>query len=119
MGWFDKLENQAGALTGRLAADVPMLQNIVGRQLSSMLEMIVLLVISLAIAFYYSWRISVVSLIFSSVLIIAGAFEVGVTLFAFLQRCLDVWLHSNMTLWNLIQFNLTLFHYPKKCHLST
>ena len=76
VGWFDLPENQAGALTGRLAADVPMLQNITGRRLSSMLEMLVILVVSLVIAFCYSWQIALISLAFFPVLALAGALEV-------------------------------------------
>ena len=54
-----------------------MLQNITGRQLSSILEMTVLQVTSLVIAFYYSWKITLVSLIFLPILVFAGAFEVS------------------------------------------
>ena len=71
------MENQAGALTGRLAADVPMLQNVTGRRLSCMLEMIVILVASLVVAIYFSWEIALTSLAFMPALALAGAFEVG------------------------------------------
>ncbi|KAL5965246.1 ABC transporter B family member 3, partial [Taenia solium] len=38
VGWFDRPDNQPGTLTGRLAADVPLLQNMASRRLASMLE---------------------------------------------------------------------------------
>ena len=57
-----------------------MLQNITGRQLSSILEMAVLQVTSLVIAFYYSWRIAFVSLIFYFIPFVAEF--IGVSLIA-------------------------------------
>ncbi|KAL7062818.1 hypothetical protein AAHC03_01187 [Spirometra sp. Aus1] len=75
VGWFDATENQPGILTGMLAADVPMLQNISGRRLSSMIETTVLIVGSLIVAFFFSWQISLVALAFFPVLMIAGAFQ--------------------------------------------
>lgn len=77
VAWFDESENQPGVLTGRLAADIPMLQNISGRRLGSMVEMFVLAVSALTIAFIYSWQITLVALAFFPILAIAGAFEVG------------------------------------------
>ncbi|VDM16862.1 unnamed protein product [Hydatigera taeniaeformis] len=75
VGWFDKPENQPGALTGRLAADVPTLQNLTSRRLASMLETFVLIVASLFIGFFFSWQIALVSLAYFPILVIAGAFE--------------------------------------------
>ncbi|KAH9278188.1 Multidrug resistance protein 1 [Echinococcus granulosus] len=75
VGWFDKPENQPGALTGRLAADVPTLQNMTGRRLASVLEVFVFIVASLFISFLYSWQIALVSLAYLPILVIAGAFE--------------------------------------------
>ncbi|KAL5108409.1 Phosphatidylcholine translocator ABCB4 [Taenia crassiceps] len=51
--WFDRPENQPGSLTGRLAGDVPTLQNMTGRRLASMMEILVLIASSLCIAFYF------------------------------------------------------------------
>ena len=76
VGWFDKPENQAGALTGRLAADVPMLQNVTGRRLSSILEMIVTIFTSMLIGFFYSWQVTLLCLAFYPALALAGAYEV-------------------------------------------
>ncbi|VDO01804.1 unnamed protein product [Rodentolepis nana] len=75
VGWFDKAENQPGALTGRLAADVPTLQNLTGRRLASLLETFVLIVTSVLIAFIYSWQIALLSLAYFPVLVLAGMFE--------------------------------------------
>ncbi|KAL5969731.1 ATP-dependent translocase ABCB1 [Taenia solium] len=74
IGWFDKPENQPGALTGRLAADVPTLQNMTSRRLASMMEVLVLIVFSLSIAFYFSWQVALVSLAYFPILVVAGAF---------------------------------------------
>ncbi|KAL5102949.1 ATP-dependent translocase ABCB1 [Taenia crassiceps] len=75
VGWFDSSDNQPGALTGCLAADVPTLQNISGRRLASLLEVLTLIVISLIIAFIYSWQIALVALAYFPVLIVVGAFN--------------------------------------------
>ncbi|KAH9278078.1 Phosphatidylcholine translocator ABCB4 [Echinococcus granulosus] len=75
VGWFDIPENQPDALAGRLAADVPTLQNMTGRRLASMLETFVFIVSSLFIAFFFSWQIALVSLAYFPILVIAGVFE--------------------------------------------
>ncbi|VDL58918.1 unnamed protein product [Hymenolepis diminuta] len=75
VGWFDKPENQPGALTGRLAADVPTLQNLTGRRLASLIETFVLIVTSLLIAFIYSWQVALLSLAYFPILVVAGMFE--------------------------------------------
>uniref|UniRef100_A0A5K3EZY6 P-loop containing nucleoside triphosphate hydrolase protein n=2 Tax=Mesocestoides corti TaxID=53468 RepID=A0A5K3EZY6_MESCO len=75
VGWYDEAENQPGALTGRLAADVPMLQNVSGRRLGSIIEMLVLSIASLFIGFFFSWQIALVSLAYFPILAFAGAFE--------------------------------------------
>ncbi|EUB55651.1 Multidrug resistance protein [Echinococcus granulosus] len=75
VGWFDSSENQPGTLTGCLAADVPTLQNISGRRLASLLEVLTLIIISLIIAFVYSWQIALVALAYFPVLIVVGAFN--------------------------------------------
>ncbi|VDK24231.1 unnamed protein product, partial [Taenia asiatica] len=74
VGWFDRPDNQPGTLTGMLAADVPLLQNMTSRRLASMLETFVLIVSSLFIAFFFSWQIALVSLAYLPILVIAGAF---------------------------------------------
>lgn len=79
VGWFDSPDNQPGSLTGCLAADVPTLQNISGRRLASLLEVLTLIVISLIIAFVYSWQIALVALAYFPVLIVVGAFNVSLS----------------------------------------
>ncbi|VDK39426.1 unnamed protein product [Taenia asiatica] len=75
VGWFDSSDNQPGSLTGCLAADVPTLQNISGRRLASLVEVLTLIIISLIIAFVYSWQIALVALAYFPVLIVVGAFN--------------------------------------------
>ncbi|KAL5965240.1 Phosphatidylcholine translocator ABCB4 [Taenia solium] len=52
-----------------------MLQNMTSRRLASMLETFVLIVASLFIGFFFSWQITLVSLAYFPILVIAGAFE--------------------------------------------
>ncbi|KAM7533954.1 hypothetical protein Aperf_G00000117604 [Anoplocephala perfoliata] len=75
VGWFDRPENQPGTLTGRLAADVPTLQNLTGRRLASLIETFVSIVTSLIIAFTYSWQIALISLVYFPIIVIAGIYE--------------------------------------------
>lgn len=76
MGWFDKPENQPGVLTARLAADAPSLEKISGTQLGVMVEATCLVVVSLAIACTYSWKLTLVNLAFFPFLILASILQV-------------------------------------------
>ncbi|KAL5112910.1 ATP-dependent translocase ABCB1 [Taenia crassiceps] len=75
VGWFDKPENQPGVLTARLAADAPSLEKISGTQLGVMVEATCLVIVSLAIACTYSWKLTLVNLAFFPFLILASILQ--------------------------------------------
>jgi ABC transporter fused permease/ATP-binding protein len=58
--WFH--ERPSGELTGRLAADVAIIQGIVGSELSLVLREVVMLVGGLAMLFWESWRLTLLML---------------------------------------------------------
>ncbi|KER29540.1 hypothetical protein T265_13344, partial [Opisthorchis viverrini] len=76
MGWFDLPENQAGALTAKLAVDVSKVKGISGSQLGALLQAIVLLVTSLVVGLVYSWQLTLLFLLFFPLLVIAGMFQI-------------------------------------------
>ncbi|CAH8543987.1 unnamed protein product [Dicrocoelium dendriticum] len=76
IGWFDRSENQAGALTAKLATEASKLKNISGSQLGSIVEAAVLFIVTIIIAFVNSWQLSLVFLGFFPLLIISGMFQV-------------------------------------------
>ncbi|VDL59799.1 unnamed protein product [Hymenolepis diminuta] len=75
VAWFDKHENQPGVLTARLAADAPSLEKISGTQLGVMLEATCLVIVSLAIACKYSWKLTLVNLAFFPFLVLASILQ--------------------------------------------
>ncbi|TGZ59833.1 hypothetical protein CRM22_008840 [Opisthorchis felineus] len=76
MGWFDLPENQAGALTAKLAVDASKVKSISGSQLGTLLQAIVLLVTSLVVGLVYSWQLTLLFLLFFPLLVIAGMFQI-------------------------------------------
>ncbi|KAL7062928.1 hypothetical protein AAHC03_0254 [Spirometra sp. Aus1] len=75
VGWFDRMENQPGILTARLATEVSSLELVTGSQLGTMLEAICLVIAALVIAFYYSWALALVNIAFMPIIVGAGAFQ--------------------------------------------
>ncbi|CAH8491208.1 unnamed protein product [Dicrocoelium dendriticum] len=76
IGWFDRSENQAGALTAKLATEASQLKNVSGSQLGSIMEAIVLLITTIIIAFVNSWQLSLLFLGLFPFLIISGMVQV-------------------------------------------
>ncbi|TNN13638.1 Multidrug resistance protein [Schistosoma japonicum] len=72
IGWFDEPENQAGALTARLATDAAKMSMISGAQLGFIIEALSLIIMSLVIAFIYSWQLTLVVLAFYPIIVIGG-----------------------------------------------
>ena len=55
IGWFDEECNSSGALTTRLADDASKVQGITGARLGLLIETCVGLLMSIIVAFVYSW----------------------------------------------------------------
>ncbi|CAL8101732.1 unnamed protein product, partial [Calicophoron daubneyi] len=76
MGWFDRPENQAGALTAKLATEASRLKSISGSELGVIMECVVLIVAALIIAFIYTWQCTLVFLCFFPLVVVAGMFQI-------------------------------------------
>ncbi|CAL8101720.1 unnamed protein product [Calicophoron daubneyi] len=76
MGWFDRPENQAGALTAKLATEASRLKSISGSELGVIMECVVLIVAALIIAFIYTWQCTLVFLCFLPFVVVAGMFQI-------------------------------------------
>ncbi|CAH8853029.1 unnamed protein product [Trichobilharzia szidati] len=72
IGWFDKAENQAGALTAFLSTDASKVAQISGSRLSTALEASVLIFACLIIGFIYSWQLTLIMVPFIPVLLLSS-----------------------------------------------
>ncbi|KAA0190312.1 ATP binding cassette subfamily B MDR:TAP [Fasciolopsis buskii] len=72
IGWFDEPENQPGALTAKLASEASKLRFISGSQVGTILEALVVTVVSWVIAFVYSWQLTLLFLVFYPFIVLTG-----------------------------------------------
>ncbi|CAF1368488.1 unnamed protein product [Adineta ricciae] len=79
VAWFDRAENNSGALTTRLSTDASAVQNSVGIRIGASLEMIANLGAGLILAFIFSWQLASVMIGFTVVMIVAGFAETYLT----------------------------------------
>ncbi|GAV01568.1 hypothetical protein RvY_12259 [Ramazzottius varieornatus] len=75
IGWFDRQENNTGALTTRLASDASAVQGAAGVRIATLLQAGTLLLAALIIAFVYSWKLSLVVLAFVPLVVLGGLFQ--------------------------------------------
>ncbi|CAL8070894.1 unnamed protein product [Calicophoron daubneyi] len=78
IGWFDRSENQAGMLTATLSTEASKLAQATGFQLGVMSTSVILIAVSLAVAFFYSWAITLVILAFFPLLVLGGYFQMRI-----------------------------------------
>ncbi|CAL8071409.1 unnamed protein product, partial [Calicophoron daubneyi] len=76
VGWFDRPENQAGALTAKLATEASRLKSISGSEMGVIVESLVLIVAALVISFIYSWQCTLVFLCFFPLIVISGMLQI-------------------------------------------
>ncbi|TPP59637.1 ATP binding cassette subfamily B MDR TAP [Fasciola gigantica] len=76
IGWFDKSENQPGALTAKLAAEASKLRYISGSEVGTIMEAVVVTVVSWVIAFVYGWQLALVFLVFYPLIVLTGVAQV-------------------------------------------
>ncbi|KAF9812483.1 hypothetical protein SFRURICE_018971 [Spodoptera frugiperda] len=62
-GWFDRTENSVGALCARLATDCAAVQGATGTRLGTMLQGISTMTLGVGLALFYSWKMTLVSLL--------------------------------------------------------
>ncbi|XP_045698387.1 bile salt export pump isoform X2 [Phyllostomus hastatus] len=75
IGWFDDLRNSPGALTTRLATDASQVQGATGSQIGMMVNSFTNITVAMIIAFFFSWKLSLVILCFLPFLALSGAVQ--------------------------------------------
>ncbi|XP_072274387.1 bile salt export pump-like [Pyxicephalus adspersus] len=75
IGWFDDPNNSPGALTTRLATDASQVQGATGSQIGMIVTSLTNIVASLIIAFFFSWKLSLVVLCFLPLIGLSGVFQ--------------------------------------------
>ncbi|XP_036850929.2 bile salt export pump isoform X1 [Manis javanica] len=72
IGWFDDLRNSPGALTTRLATDASQVQGAAGSQIGMMVNSFTNISVAMIIAFFFSWKLSLVIVCFFPFLALSG-----------------------------------------------
>ncbi|XP_051883493.1 LOW QUALITY PROTEIN: bile salt export pump-like [Pristis pectinata] len=75
IGWFDDRKNSPGTLTTRLATDASQVQGATGTQIGMIVNSLTNIGVSLIIAFYFSWKLTLVILCFLPFLALSGALQ--------------------------------------------
>ncbi|XP_062313920.1 LOW QUALITY PROTEIN: bile salt export pump [Osmerus eperlanus] len=75
VGWFDDPRNSPGALTTRLATDASMVQGATGSQIGMIVNSLTNIGASFIIAFYFSWKLSLVVMCFLPLIGLSGVFQ--------------------------------------------
>ena len=76
MGWFADKFNSTGALTTRLAGDAAQVQGATGTHLGVLFQVAFSLLLSLAIAFAYSWSLIFIIIGFMPIVMYAGGLQI-------------------------------------------
>nr|XP_033786800.1 ATP-binding cassette sub-family B member 5 isoform X2 [Geotrypetes seraphini] len=76
ISWYDDNENNTGALTTRLATDASQVQTATGSRLGLIAQNVSTMGLSIIIAFIYGWEMSLLIMVMSPVLAVAGMLEV-------------------------------------------
>ena len=71
MGWFDEDTNSVGALCARLSSDAAAVQGATGSRIGAILQALSTLVLGIGISMYYTWKMTLVSVI--SIPMVLGA----------------------------------------------
>nr|CAD7434588.1 unnamed protein product [Timema monikensis] len=71
IAWFDEKANSSGALCARLSGDVSQVQGATGQRLSIIIQSIATFLLAVGLAMYYEWRLGLVGLAFSPVIMAA------------------------------------------------
>ncbi|XP_074515463.1 bile salt export pump isoform X1 [Sebastes fasciatus] len=75
IGWFDDRRNSPGALTTRLATDASMVQGATGSQIGMIVNSLTSIGASFVIAFYFSWKLTLVIMCFLPLIGLSGVFQ--------------------------------------------
>ncbi|XP_039747692.1 multidrug resistance protein homolog 49-like isoform X2 [Pararge aegeria] len=75
MGWFDHPLNGIGALCARLAADAAAVQGATGTRIGALMQAAATISIGILVSMYFTWRMTLVSLVSVPMVIIAVVLE--------------------------------------------
>uniref|UniRef100_A0A8C0X555 Bile salt export pump n=1 Tax=Castor canadensis TaxID=51338 RepID=A0A8C0X555_CASCN len=75
IGWFDDLRNNPGTLTTRLATDASQVQGAAGSQIGMMVNSFSNIAVALIVAFFFSWKLTLVIMCFFPFLALSGALQ--------------------------------------------
>ncbi|XP_047226189.1 bile salt export pump isoform X2 [Girardinichthys multiradiatus] len=75
IGWFDDPRNSPGALTTRLATDASVVQGATGSQIGMIVNSLTSIGVSFIIAFYFSWKLTLVIMCFLPLIGLSGVFQ--------------------------------------------
>uniref|UniRef100_A0A3Q3JXB6 Bile salt export pump n=1 Tax=Monopterus albus TaxID=43700 RepID=A0A3Q3JXB6_MONAL len=75
IGWFDDPSNSPGALTTRLATDASMIRGATGSQIGMVVNSLTNIGASFIIAFYFSWKLTLVIMCFLPLIGLSGVFQ--------------------------------------------
>ncbi|KAK9877122.1 hypothetical protein WA026_016868 [Henosepilachna vigintioctopunctata] len=70
-GWYDRKENGVGALCAKLSGEAALVQGATGQRLGIILNSMATLVLSIALAIYYSWKLGLVTMLFMPFMLMA------------------------------------------------
>ncbi|XP_061380949.1 multidrug resistance protein homolog 49-like isoform X2 [Danaus plexippus] len=75
IGWFDDAVNGVGALCARLAADAAAVQGATGTRIGALMQASATILIGILVSMYYTWKMTLVSLVSVPMVIIAVVLE--------------------------------------------
>ncbi|XP_012280493.1 multidrug resistance protein homolog 49 isoform X1 [Orussus abietinus] len=71
MGWYDDDQNSVGALCARLSSDAAAVQGATGSRIGAILQALSTLVLGIGLSMYYTWKMTLVSVV--SIPLVLGA----------------------------------------------
>lgn len=71
MGWYDEDSNSVGALCARLSSDAAAVQGATGSRIGAILQALSTLVLGIGLSMYYTWKMTLVSIV--SIPLVLGA----------------------------------------------
>ncbi|KAJ8919087.1 hypothetical protein NQ315_012072 [Exocentrus adspersus] len=75
IGYFDRKANGVGALCARLSGDAASVQGATGQRIGTILQSIATLVLAVTLSMYYEWRLGLLAMAFTPLILIATFFE--------------------------------------------
>ncbi|KAJ3133094.1 ATP-binding cassette, sub-B (MDR TAP), member 4 [Geranomyces variabilis] len=75
IAWFDEKSNGTGVLTSRLSEQADRIQGLTGPNAANIIQLVVSMGVSIALAFYYGWKMTLIILCAVPVLAVGAVFE--------------------------------------------